>query len=80
MSAKATVRFITSSQTLILGKTTMSANALAIIVAQGAEHFNELLADIDINTQRGQNLIQVFKTATRMEVAFWQQCLNAMQS
>ncbi|MDF5638000.1 thiaminase II, partial [Vibrio parahaemolyticus] len=25
----------------------------------------------------GQNLIQVFKTATRMEVAFWQQGLNA---
>ncbi|MGO2344050.1 MAG: thiaminase II, partial [Vibrio litoralis] len=28
-------------------------------------------------SQRGQNLIQVFKTATRMEIAFWQQGLNA---
>ena len=36
-----------------------------------------LLAEIDIHSQRGQNLIQVFKTATRMEVAFWQQGLNA---
>lgn len=46
-------------------------------VASGAEHFNQLLAEIDIYSQRGQNLIQVFKTATRMEVAFWQQGLNA---
>lgn len=45
-------------------------------VASGAEHFNQLLEEIDINSQRGQNLIQVFKTATRMEVAFWQQGLN----
>ena len=48
-------------------------------VAKGAEHFNQLLAEIAINSQRGQNLIQVFKTATRMEVAFWQQGLNAQQ-
>lgn len=47
-------------------------------VADGAAHFNELLADIDINSQRGQHLIHVFKTATRMEVAFWQQGLNAI--
>ncbi|WP_162063751.1 thiaminase II [Vibrio taketomensis] len=46
-------------------------------VAKGAEHFNQLLAEIDIHSQCGQNLIQVFKTATRMEVAFWQQGLNA---
>lgn len=45
-------------------------------VANGAEHFNQLLAEIDINSQRGRNLIEVFKTATRMEVAFWQQGLN----
>lgn len=45
-------------------------------VAQGAEHFNQLLAEIDLNSQRGRNLIQVFKTATRMEVAFWQQGLD----
>ncbi|MFA0412911.1 thiaminase II [Vibrio renipiscarius] len=46
-------------------------------VAKGAEHFNQLLADIDIESKRGQNLIQVFKTATRMEVAFWQQGFSA---
>lgn len=45
-------------------------------VENGAEHFNELLAEIDLNSLRGQHLIQVFKTATRMEVAFWQQGLN----
>ncbi|WP_281629637.1 thiaminase II [Vibrio sp. St2] len=46
-------------------------------VAQGAEHFNQLLEEIDLHSQRGQNLIEVFRTATRMEVAFWQQGLNA---
>ncbi|WP_425667507.1 thiaminase II [Vibrio tubiashii] len=45
-------------------------------VEQGAEHFNQLLEEIDLSSQRGQNLIQVFKTATRMEVAFWQQGLD----
>lgn len=48
-------------------------------VASGAEHFNQLLDEIDINSQRGRNLIEVFKTATRMEVAFWQQGLNVKQ-
>ncbi|WP_070963808.1 thiaminase II [Vibrio sonorensis] len=46
-------------------------------VAQGAEHFDRLLKEIDINSQRGQILVEVFKTATRMEVAFWQQGINA---
>ncbi|MGY3688290.1 thiaminase II [Vibrio coralliilyticus] len=46
-------------------------------VAQGAEHFNQLLEEIDLHSQRGQNLIEVFRTATRMEVAFWQQGLDA---
>lgn len=42
-------------------------------VEQSSLHFNQMLEEIDINSQRGQNLIQVFKTATRMEIAFWQQ-------
>ncbi|WP_099608175.1 thiaminase II [Vibrio coralliilyticus] len=46
-------------------------------VAQGAKHFNQLLEEIDLHSQRGQNLIEVFRTATRMEVAFWQQGLDA---
>ena len=46
-------------------------------VAAGAEYFDQLLAEIDINSQRGQKLIHIFKTATRMEVAFWQQGLDA---
>ncbi|MBN3574644.1 thiaminase II [Vibrio neptunius] len=45
-------------------------------VAQGAEHFNQLLEEIELHSQRGQNLIEVFRTATRMEVAFWQQGLD----
>lgn len=48
-------------------------------VAKGAEYFNQMLAEIDIHSQRGQNLIEVFKTATRMEVAFWQQGLDVKQ-
>ena len=46
-------------------------------VTDGAQHFDQLLAEIDINSQRGQHLVKVFRTATRMEVAFWQQGLNA---
>lgn len=45
-------------------------------VAEGAEHFNQLLEEVELNSQRGQNLVDVFKTATRMEVAFWQQGLD----
>ncbi|EDM66247.1 putative transcriptional activator [Moritella sp. PE36] len=46
-------------------------------VAQGTAHLDELLAEIDVNSQRGRNLIHVFRTATRMEIAFWQQGLDA---
>lgn len=42
-----------------------------------ATQLDELLADIDINSQKGQHLCQVFDTATRMEIAFWQQGLDA---
>ncbi|USD34773.1 MULTISPECIES: thiaminase II [Vibrio] len=47
-------------------------------VAQSALHFNQLLKDINPHSQRGQSLIQVFRTATRMEVAFWQQGLDTI--
>ncbi|GAL36093.1 thiaminase II [Vibrio maritimus] len=40
------------------------------------ERLDKLLKDIDLNGKRGQELIQVFKTATRMEIAFWQQGLD----
>ncbi|MBL1415462.1 MAG: thiaminase II [Moritella sp.] len=46
-------------------------------VAQCTAHLDELLAEIDVNSQRGRNLIHVFRTATRMEIAFWQQGLDA---
>ncbi|NQZ30809.1 MAG: thiaminase II [Oceanospirillaceae bacterium] len=40
------------------------------------DFFDELIADIDINSARGQRLQQHFSTATRMEIAFWQQGLD----
>lgn len=45
-------------------------------VKQGTKHIDSLLADIDLNSARGQDLLKVFKTATRMETAFWQQGLD----
>ena len=45
---------------------------------QGAQYFNTLLYEIDLNSERGQHLVEVFRTATRMEVAFWQQSLNTI--
>lgn len=45
-------------------------------VAQGVSHIDTLLAEIDIDSQRGRELIKVFSTATRMEAAFWQQGLD----
>lgn len=39
------------------------------------QQLDNALAEIDINSQQGQRLIQIFDTATRMEAAFWQQSL-----
>ncbi|MGF1755612.1 thiaminase II [Vibrio makurazakiensis] len=47
-------------------------------VAQSTAHLDELLSEIDKTSQRGQNLIEVFRTATRMEIAFWQQGLDVV--
>jgi len=49
-------------------------------VALGTAHIDQLLADIDINSQRGRELVKVFRTATRMEIAFWQQGLDVLSS
>jgi thiaminase/transcriptional activator TenA len=46
--------------------------------AQGTEHIDVLLADIDLHSQRGRDLVTVFRTATRMEIAFWQQGLDVI--
>ncbi|MGL4474183.1 MAG: thiaminase II [Shewanella sp.] len=45
-------------------------------VERSMAQLNHLLADIELTSQRGQRLCQIFKTATRMEVAFWQQGLD----
>lgn len=41
------------------------------------KRLDALLKDIDLQSQRAQEIIHVFKTATRMEIAFWQQGLDA---
>ncbi|MFT6916355.1 MAG: thiaminase/transcriptional activator TenA [Motiliproteus sp.] len=46
--------------------------------AQATEQLDLLLAGIDLNSPRGQELISVFRTATRMEIAFWQQGMDAV--
>ena len=43
---------------------------------RGIQQLDALLQDIDLDSQRGQRLCHIFKTATRMEVAFWQQGLD----
>jgi len=45
-------------------------------VATSSKELDALLADIDITSERGQRLCQIFSTATRMEIAFWQQGLD----
>lgn len=45
-------------------------------VQKSINQLNAMLADIDLTSQRGQRLCQIFKTATRMEIAFWQQGLD----
>jgi thiaminase/transcriptional activator TenA len=45
-------------------------------VAQSTEQIDALIANIDLHSQRGRDLITVFRTATRMEIAFWQQGLD----
>ncbi len=45
-------------------------------VQKSITQLDELLVDIDLDSQRGQRLCHIFKTATRMEVAFWQQGLD----
>ena len=47
-------------------------------VMQSSKQIDKLLADIDCQSQRGQGLIKIFRTATQMEITFWQQALNAI--
>lgn len=56
-----------------------SSEAFQQNVAAGAKYFDQLLSEIDITSQHGQHLIKIFKTATRMEIAFWQQGLTALK-
>lgn len=48
-------------------------------VQQSANYINSLFDEIDIDSPRGQRLTAIFRTATRMEIAFWQQGLNVSQ-
>lgn len=43
-----------------------------------SDRLDILMADIAIESAKGQRLCEIFKTATRMEAAFWQQALDAI--
>lgn len=46
----------------------------------GMDRLDTMMADIGLNSPRGQRLCEIFKTATRMEIAFWQQGLDAAKA
>ncbi|KPU83267.1 hypothetical protein JI57_01865 [Psychromonas sp. PRT-SC03] len=53
-----------------------SGDELQKSTLESQQYLDELLVDIDVQSQQGQKLIEVFRSATRMEVAFWEQSLN----
>ena len=44
------------------------------------ERLDIMMADISLQSPKGQRLCEIFKTATRMEAAFWQQALDSLQA
>ncbi|GAM78039.1 thiaminase II [Vibrio ishigakensis] len=46
-------------------------------VVKCIENLDNLLVDIEPDSARAKELIEVFRTATRMEIAFWEQGLSA---
>lgn len=48
-------------------------------VVKCIENLDQLIADIPLDSARGKELIEVFRTATRMEIAFWEQGYNAVK-
>ncbi|WP_413111873.1 thiaminase II [Thaumasiovibrio sp. DFM-14] len=44
--------------------------------AETAARLSRLLENIDRHSEQGKRLIKIFRTATRMEIAFWQQALD----
>lgn len=46
-------------------------------VNETIRRLDKMLEEIPLNSRRGQRLCEIFKTATRMEVAFWQQGMDA---
>jgi thiaminase/transcriptional activator TenA len=47
-------------------------------VADSARQLDALLAEIPVDSARARQLCHIFNTATRMEVAFWQQAIDAL--
>ncbi|CAM3142924.1 thiaminase II [Vibrio rarus] len=43
------------------------------------DNLDQLIADIPDQSERAKELIEVFRTATRMEIAFWEQGYNAVK-
>ncbi|WP_094751913.1 TenA family protein [Psychromonas sp. CD1] len=56
--------------------TLYSGDELQQSTLENLQYLDMLLADIDLHSQQGQKLLDVFRSATRMEVAFWEQSLN----
>ncbi|GEM80309.1 thiaminase II [Vibrio superstes] len=48
-------------------------------VVKCVENLDQLIANIPEDSERAKELIEVFKTATRMEIAFWEQGYNAVK-
>ncbi|PVZ69013.1 thiaminase II [Pelagibaculum spongiae] len=46
------------------------------VAQQQADFLDQLISEVSIDSQRFNQLADAFKTATRMEIAFWQQGLN----
>ena len=44
--------------------------------SKSRQRLNDQLKDIALDSPKGQRLCKIFKTATRMEVGFWQQALD----
>ncbi|MDV5167709.1 thiaminase II [Photobacterium rosenbergii] len=48
-------------------------------VEETIRRLNAMLEEIPLESKRGHRLCEIFKTATRMEVAFWEQGMKAAQ-
>ncbi|GAD89627.1 putative TenA family transcriptional regulator [Vibrio halioticoli NBRC 102217] len=48
-------------------------------VVECTANLDDLIKDIALDSARGKELIEIFRTATRMEIAFWEQGYNVLK-